>query len=412
MLNGKNILITGGTGSFGKKCTEVILKQYKPKRLDHLQPRRTQAVRDEPAVSGSTTSLHPLFFIGDVRDRDRLHRAHSRGVDFVIHAAALKQVPAAEYNPFEAIKTNIIGAENVIDAAIDRDVKRVIALSTDKAVESRSTSTARRSSARDKLFVAANAYAGRPSRRGSRSSATATSSAAAGASSRSSWSAARRRASSRSPTARMTRFWITLDQGVRLRLDLLERMHGGGALRPQDPEHAHRRPGRGDRAGVQRSRSSASARARSSTRSWSRSDEARDDPRIGGYYLIQPNFRYFARRFSEDRRTPVPGRLRVQFRYQLRWLTVEELRRWSSTLNELIPYGRQCVDEERHQAPSCAVLRSDWLTTGPKVAEFEEAFAGRGDASTPWRSVAAPRRCMRPCTPSASTPETRSSCRP
>ncbi|MEW6408745.1 MAG: polysaccharide biosynthesis protein, partial [Nitrospirota bacterium] len=131
MLNGKTILITGGTGSFGKKCTEIILKNYQPKKLivfsrDELKQFEMSQVfseRDYPCIR---------YFIGDVRDKDRLYRAFT-GVDYIIHAAALKQVPAAEYNPFEAIKTNILGAENIINAAIDTGVRKVIALSTDKA---------------------------------------------------------------------------------------------------------------------------------------------------------------------------------------------------------------------------------------------------------------------------------------
>jgi len=117
MLNGKTILITGGTGSFGKKCTETILKRYKPKRLiifsrDELKQFEMSQVfsqEDHPSIR---------YFIGDVRDKERLYRAFT-GVDYVIHAAALKQVPAAEYNPFEAVKTNILGAENIINVAID-----------------------------------------------------------------------------------------------------------------------------------------------------------------------------------------------------------------------------------------------------------------------------------------------------
>ena len=129
MLNNKIILITGGTGSFGKKATEIILKNYKPEKViifsrDELkQFEMAQQFKESKGIR---------YFIGDVRDKERLHRAF-HGVDFVIHAAALKQVPAAEYNPFEAVKTNIIGAENVINVAIDQGVKKVIALSTDKA---------------------------------------------------------------------------------------------------------------------------------------------------------------------------------------------------------------------------------------------------------------------------------------
>jgi UDP-N-acetylglucosamine 4,6-dehydratase len=129
MLNDKSILITGGTGSFGQKATEIILMKYKPRRLIILS-------RDE-LKQFEMSQVYPFseyefirYFIGDIRDKERLYRAF-HGVDYVIHAAALKQVPTAEYNPFEAVKTNIIGAQNIINVAIDQGVKKVIALSTE-----------------------------------------------------------------------------------------------------------------------------------------------------------------------------------------------------------------------------------------------------------------------------------------
>jgi len=156
------VLITGGTGSFGKKFTEILLREHRPKKLivfsrDELKQHEMRQLY--PEAPGS-----PLrFFIGDVRDRDRLERAF-HGVDVVVHAAALKQVPACEYNPFEAIQTNVIGAKNIIDAAIDRGVGKVLALSTDKAVNPVNLYGATKLCA-EKLFVQGNAYAGdRPSR--------------------------------------------------------------------------------------------------------------------------------------------------------------------------------------------------------------------------------------------------------
>jgi len=131
MLNNKTILITGGTGSFGKKCTEIVLERYKPKRLIIFS--RDELKQFEMAQTFSREKCQCMrYFIGDVRDKERLSRAFHK-VDIVIHAAALKQVTAAEYNPFEAVKTNILGAQNVINVAIDRGIKKVIALSTDKA---------------------------------------------------------------------------------------------------------------------------------------------------------------------------------------------------------------------------------------------------------------------------------------
>ncbi len=155
MLNNKNILITGGTGSFGHKFVELVLKKYKPKKLIIFS-------RDE-MKQWEMAKLYPenkvlRFFIGDVRDKDRLHRALA-GVDFVVHAAATKIVPVAEYNPFECVKTNVIGAMNVIDATIDQKIKKVISLSTDKASSPINLYGATKL-ASDKLFTASNAYSG------------------------------------------------------------------------------------------------------------------------------------------------------------------------------------------------------------------------------------------------------------
>ena len=155
MFNGKNILITGGTGTFGKQFVKYVAEKYKPNKIIIFS-------RDEFKQYEMERKFRNIgnlrFFIGDVRDRDRLNRAFY-GVDYVVHAAASKQVVAAEYNPFEAIKTNILGAENVIEAAIDAGVKKVVALSTDKAANPINLYGATKL-ASDKLFVAGNAYAG------------------------------------------------------------------------------------------------------------------------------------------------------------------------------------------------------------------------------------------------------------
>ena len=157
MLNDKVILITGGTGSFGKKATEIILKRYKPQKLIIFS--RDELKQFEMAQIYSPEKYPCMrYFIGDVRDKERLYRAFY-GVDYIIHAAALKQVPTAEYNPFEAVKTNIIGAENVINAAIDNNVKRVITLSTDKAAAPINLYGATKLCS-DKLFISSNIYSG------------------------------------------------------------------------------------------------------------------------------------------------------------------------------------------------------------------------------------------------------------
>lgn len=157
MLNDKSILITGGTGSFGKKFVEIVLQKYKPERLIVFS--RDELKQFEMKSKFPETSASPVrYFIGDVRDKERLYRAFE-SVDIVVHAAALKQVPACEYNPLEAIKTNILGAANVIDAAIDRNVDKVIALSTDKACSPVNIYGATKLCS-DKLFTAARTYSG------------------------------------------------------------------------------------------------------------------------------------------------------------------------------------------------------------------------------------------------------------
>lgn len=228
ILDGKSILVTGGTGSFGRRFTQRVLAEHKPTRLAILS-------RDELKQWEFAQELGPdprvRFFIGDVRDSERLWRAFD-GVQIVVHAAALKQVPAAEYNPFEAIKTNIHGAQNVIDAALDRGVERVIALSTDKASSPINLYGATKLVS-DKLFVAANAYAGpKPTRFavvrygnvvGSRGSVVPFFRMVA--------------STGVLPITdlQMTRFWITLDQGVDFVIACLGRMHGGELFVPKIP---------------------------------------------------------------------------------------------------------------------------------------------------------------------------------
>src|SRR4030042_6383821 len=155
-LSGKTILITGGTGSFGKKFTEIVLKKYNPRKLIIFS--RDEYKQSEMAkVFSEDKYLCIRYFLGDVRDKYRLIRAFE-GVDYVIHAAALKQVPALEYNPMEAVKTNVLGADNIIHAAIEARVKKVIGLSTDKAVNPINLYGATKLVA-EKVFIAANAYA-------------------------------------------------------------------------------------------------------------------------------------------------------------------------------------------------------------------------------------------------------------
>lgn len=225
MLSGKTILITGGTGSFGKKFLEMIFERYQPKKvIIYSRDEFKQSVM-KAEYQDKVDMSRVRFFIGDVRDKERLYRAF-RGVDYVIHAAAMKQVPTCEYNPFEAIKTNIHGAQNVIDAALDCGVKRVVALSTDKAVNPINLYGGTKLVS-DKLFIAANAYKG--------ASGTTFSVVRYGnvAGSRGSVIPIFRnlieRGEKELPVTdfRMTRFWITLEQGVELVFKALAESKGG-----------------------------------------------------------------------------------------------------------------------------------------------------------------------------------------
>lgn len=227
MLNNKVILITGGTGSFGQKFVEIILKRYKPEKLivfsrDELKQYEMRKKFDHPCLR---------YFIGDVRDKERLHRA-LHGVDIIVHAAALKQVPALEYNPFEAVKTNILGAENVINAAIDNKIKKVIALSSDKAANPINLYGATKLCA-DKLFIAGNAYSG--------DAKTMFSVVRYGnvCNSRGSvvplFKEESKKASISITDERMTRFWITLEHGVEFLLNCLDIMQGGEIFVPKIP---------------------------------------------------------------------------------------------------------------------------------------------------------------------------------
>jgi UDP-N-acetylglucosamine 4,6-dehydratase len=229
MLNGKAVLITGGTGSFGKQYVRTILSRYKPRRI--VVYSRDEMKQFEMAQEIDSPEMR--YFIGDVRDRDRLDRA-MRGIDYVIHAAALKQVPAAEYNPMECVKTNIHGAENVIYAAIENEVEKVIALSTDKAASPINLYGATKLVS-DKLFVSANNIAG-----GHRTLFSAVRYGNVVGSRGSVVPFFRKLladgASSLPITdARMTRFWITLQEGVDFVLNNFARMHGGEIFVPKIP---------------------------------------------------------------------------------------------------------------------------------------------------------------------------------
>lgn len=229
MFNGKSILITGGTGSFGQCFVQTILERYKPARLVIYSRDELKQFEMEQRFNGPMMR----YFIGDVRDKDRL-RQGMRNVDFVIHAAALKHVPAAEYNPMECIKTNIHGAQNVIEAALDNNVYRIMALSTDKAANPLNLYGATKL-ASDKLFVSANNIVGSRETRfsvvrygnviGSRGSVVPIFKKLVAEGAR----------ELPITDVRMTRFWITLQQGVDFVLKNFERMYGGEIFVPKIP---------------------------------------------------------------------------------------------------------------------------------------------------------------------------------
>ena len=226
MLNDKTILITGGTGSFGKMFTKTLLKNYPEMKKIIIYSRdeyKQFVMQNMPEFKPYEKKMR--YFIGDVRDKERLYRAFE-GVDYVIHAAALKQVPACEYNPFEAVKTNVMGAQNVIDAALDKGVKRVVALSTDKACAPVNLYGATKLCS-DKLFIAGNAYSGGKDTRfavvrygnvaGSRGSVIPF------------FQKLVKEGAKELPITdmHMTRFWLKLESAVKMVVYALENMQGG-----------------------------------------------------------------------------------------------------------------------------------------------------------------------------------------
>ncbi len=222
------VLVTGGTGSFGKKFIKILLEEKQPKKVIVFS--RDELKQHEMQVGGYNQE-NLRYFIGDIRDRERLLRA-LHGVDIVVHAAALKQVPACEYNPMEAIKTNIMGTANVVEAALDADVKKVLMVSTDKAVSPANLYGATKLAA-EKLTIQSNAYAGGSATRfscvrygnvvGSRGSIVPL--------------FLKQRAGGKITVTddRMTRFWLSLDQGVRFVIHCIEQMEGGEVFVPKIP---------------------------------------------------------------------------------------------------------------------------------------------------------------------------------
>jgi UDP-N-acetylglucosamine 4,6-dehydratase len=319
LLRGKVVLVTGGTGSFGKQFVDSVVRAYEPRKLIVFS--RDELKQFDMQQRFNEQQYPPMrYFIGDVRDRERLYRAMD-GVDIVIHAAALKQVPTAEYNPIEVIKTNVLGAANIIDAAIDRNVQKVIALSTDKAANPINLYGATKLCS-DKLFVAANGYSGHHGTRfsvvrygnvmGSRGSVIPF--------------FQQMRSNGVLPVTdpKMTRFWITLEQAVQFVLKSLCRMQGGEIFVPKIPSmkvvdlaRAIAPECRLDVVGVRPGEKLHETMVPE--------DDARNTVEYDDCYVICSAAA--KNRYNGNGGKPCPENFRYSSDNNPRWLTVEELRR-------------------------------------------------------------------------------------
>ncbi len=328
MLNNKTILITGGTGSFGKAFTKYVLTHYEPKKIIIYSRDEFKQFMMQNEFKEYLPKLR--FFIGDVRDKERLYRAFE-GVDYVIHAAAMKQVPACEYNPNEAIKTNIHGAQNIIDAALDCGVKKVVALSTDKAVNPVNLYGGTKLVS-DKLFVAANAYAGTKdicfsivrygNVAGSRGSVIPF------------FHKLIQNGATELPITdyRMTRFWISLEEGVKLVIKALEEAKGGETFISKIPSFkitdlaeamlpGCKMPEVGIREGEKLHEIMVTVEDSLTTYEYDK------------HFIVYPQFDWSAHRKSE----PTGKRVADGFSYSsdnnTEWLTVEEIRELINTVD-------------------------------------------------------------------------------
>ena len=318
LFDDKVILVTGGTGSFGKKFAEILTTEYNPKSLrifsrgELLQMEMQNAFRDNRI----------RFLIGDVRDKDRLSRAMN-GVDIVIHAAALKQVPTCEYNPIEAIQTNIDGSVNVIDAAIDNSVERVLAISTDKAVHPVNLYGATKMVA-EKLFVQANSYTGSLRKTkfsvvrygnviGSRGSVIPL---------------FKEQAKTGEITItdnRMTRFWITLDQGIRFVINSLEHMNGGEIFVPKIPSMRITDLATIAAPGV-RVKEIGIRPGEKLHEVMITEDESRHAVEFDSYFIVEPEHAFWGK-VSHPGGKPVPENFRYASESNTWWLTGDELKK-------------------------------------------------------------------------------------
>jgi UDP-N-acetylglucosamine 4,6-dehydratase/5-epimerase len=340
-LDGRSILITGGTGSFGKLFIRTVLAHHQPRRLvvfsrDELKQSEMQ---QDPVFSAPCMR----YFIGDVRDPARLSRA-LHGVDVVVHAAAMKQVPVAEYNPFEAIKTNVIGGQNVIEAALDNGVERVIALSTDKAACPVNLYGATKLCS-DKLFVAANSYTGSGKTRfsvvrygnvlGSRGSVVPL------------FLGRRHQGTLPVTDERMTRFWITLQQGANFVIDCLDELRGGeifvpkiASMRMVDLARAIAPQARLEFVGIRPGEKLHEVMVPE--------DDARCTLELPDRYVILPSVPWPRHEYWRTRGRKCPEGFRYGSDTNDRWLTPEEIRAMIAALE--IPEAREFARELEAQA--------------------------------------------------------------
>jgi UDP-N-acetylglucosamine 4,6-dehydratase (inverting) len=315
IFDDKKILLTGGTGSFGKKFSEIILRDFNPKSLRIY----SRGEFNQYQMQKEFNDERLRFLIGDVRDRDRLYRAMN-GVDIVVHAAALKQVPACEYNPIEAVKTNIDGSVNVIDAAIDNSVEKVMAISTDKAVHPVNLYGATKMVA-EKLFVQGNTYTGKSKTRfscvrygnviGSRGSVIPL------------FNEQKKEGILTITDKRMTRFWLTLDQGVRFVINSIQQMQGGEVFIPKIPS--------------MKITDLADAIAPNTTKKFTgirpgeklheimiTEDESRHAKEFSDHFVIEPEFPFWKNENTSSA-TSLPDNFRYSSDINDRWLTKDEL---------------------------------------------------------------------------------------
>lgn len=327
----KVILVTGGTGSFGKKFINVMLKEYQPAKIIIFS--RDELKQHEMRQAGYN---HPSlrYFIGDVRDQQRLVRAF-HGVDIVVHAAALKQVPACEYNPMEAIKTNILGSSNVIEAALEAGVSKVLALSTDKAVNPVNLYGATKLAA-EKLFIQSNAYAAGTATRfscvrygnvvGSRGSVVPV------------FIKQRQNGKITITDERMTRFWISLEQGVRFVIRCIEQMRGGEVFVPKIPSmkvvDLARAVAPGTKIDVIGIRPGEKLHE-----VLINDDEARTTVEMADMFVVQPAEAFWFGREWLNQGTSLPDGFRYASNTNEQWLTVDQIRDICAPIEESYEKG-------------------------------------------------------------------------